>query len=209
MRGYEYLRVRRQQVGVPQRRAALPAHRGDADAARRARRHPRRVLRQHGRRTLRRPARSSGCPSKRPRSTRRSSATAHRPASVTQDADLRRAAATINGLRLVDARASYGVGLETFALGFPVHFDWSWRTLFNQDWEDALFAAFGGSEEFRKPKCHSGSATTSRRLRGVGAQPRLPAPGFRAFRFRGGPQAARKDEGRRTIAGLFYVCLEP
>jgi outer membrane protein assembly factor BamA len=58
----------------------------------------------------------------------------------------------IDGLRLVDARASYGVGLETFALGFPIHFDWSWRTLFNRDWEDARFAAYGGSEEFRKPK---------------------------------------------------------
>ena len=57
-----------------------------------------------------------------------------------------------SGLRLVDARASYGVGLETFALGFPVHFDWSWKTLFNRDWEDLLFAADGGSDEFRKPK---------------------------------------------------------
>ncbi len=57
---------------------------------------------------------------------------------------------TIDGFRLVDARASYGLGLETFALGFPIHFDWSWRTLFNKDWEDALFAATGGSEEFRK-----------------------------------------------------------
>ena len=59
---------------------------------------------------------------------------------------------TVSGLRLVDARASYGVGLETFALGFPVHIDWSWKTLFNKQWEDALFAAYGGSEEFRKPK---------------------------------------------------------
>jgi hypothetical protein len=68
---------------------------------------------------------------------------------------------TISGLRLVDARASYGVGLETFALGFPVHIDWSWKTLFNRDWEDAIFSApclydgqryCGGSEEFRKPK---------------------------------------------------------
>ena len=58
----------------------------------------------------------------------------------------------INGLRLVDARASYGIGLETFALGFPVHFDWSWRTLLNKDWEDLRFAAFGGSSAFRKPK---------------------------------------------------------
>ncbi|MEQ1574051.1 MAG: hypothetical protein ABL993_07370, partial [Vicinamibacterales bacterium] len=59
---------------------------------------------------------------------------------------------TVSGLRLVDARASYGVGLETFALGFPIHFDWSWKTLLNKDWEDALFAAYGGSKEFRKPK---------------------------------------------------------
>jgi outer membrane protein assembly factor BamA len=71
----------------------------------------------------------------------------------------------ISGFRLVDARASYGVGLETFALGFPVHFDWAWRTLFNKDWEDALFALpcgdngffeiernCGGSSAFRKPR---------------------------------------------------------
>ena len=58
----------------------------------------------------------------------------------------------ISGLRLVDARASYGVGLETFALGFPVHFDWAWRTLLNRDWEDALFFAEGGSDRFRQVK---------------------------------------------------------
>jgi hypothetical protein len=55
---------------------------------------------------------------------------------------------TISGFRLVDARASYGIGLETFALGFPVHFDWSYRTLFNKPWEDLLFE--GGSSAFRK-----------------------------------------------------------
>jgi hypothetical protein len=38
------------------------------------------------------------------------------------------------------------VGLETFALGFPVHFDWSWRTLFNRTWEDIQFAYEGGSQ---------------------------------------------------------------
>jgi outer membrane protein assembly factor BamA len=59
---------------------------------------------------------------------------------------------TISGFRLVDTRASYGIGLETFALGFPVHFDWSWRTLLNKDWEDVRFAADGGSREFRKPR---------------------------------------------------------
>ncbi len=58
----------------------------------------------------------------------------------------------ISGFRLEDARASYGLGLETFALGFPIHFDWSWRTLFNKAWEDALFATSGGSAEFRKSR---------------------------------------------------------
>jgi hypothetical protein len=59
---------------------------------------------------------------------------------------------TIKGFRLRDARASYGIGLETFLLGYPVHFDWAWRTTFNKDWEDAVFAAAGGSAEFRKPR---------------------------------------------------------
>jgi hypothetical protein len=59
---------------------------------------------------------------------------------------------TVSGFRLRDGRASYGIGLETFALGFPIHFDWSWRTLFNTEWEDVLFSAQGGSVEFRKPR---------------------------------------------------------
>ncbi|MBM3778139.1 MAG: hypothetical protein FJW23_07850 [Acidimicrobiia bacterium] len=59
---------------------------------------------------------------------------------------------TISGLRFVDGRASYGIGLETFVLGFPVHFDWAWRTLMNKAWEDVVFAAAGGSAEFRKPR---------------------------------------------------------
>jgi hypothetical protein len=59
---------------------------------------------------------------------------------------------TVTGLRLQDARASYGIGLETFALGFPIHFDWSWRTLLNRSWEDVVFAADGGSSTFRKPR---------------------------------------------------------
>jgi hypothetical protein len=66
--------------------------------------------------------------------------------------------ATIGGFKLVDGRASYGIGLETFALGFPIHFDWSWRTLFNSQWEDYVFAYQGisegttGSKWFRKPR---------------------------------------------------------
>ena len=59
---------------------------------------------------------------------------------------------TISGFRLKDSRASYGFGLTTFAIGFPVHLDWSWRTLFNRDWEDALFASTGGSEAFRRSR---------------------------------------------------------
>jgi len=65
----------------------------------------------------------------------------------------------IGGLKLVDGRASYGVGLETFALGFPIHFDWSWRTMLNKEYEDYLFAYqaiqngdVSGSKWFRKPQ---------------------------------------------------------
>ena len=58
----------------------------------------------------------------------------------------------VEGFRLVDTRASYGVGLQTFALGMPMHFDWSWRTLFNKDWENVLFAQQGGSSAFRRVK---------------------------------------------------------
>ncbi|HEX6463278.1 MAG TPA: hypothetical protein VFZ98_02445 [Vicinamibacterales bacterium] len=66
---------------------------------------------------------------------------------------------TITGLRLVDGQASYGIGLETFALGFPIHFDWAWRTLLNKAWEDYVFSYnatvngfSSGSAWFRKPK---------------------------------------------------------
>jgi hypothetical protein len=58
----------------------------------------------------------------------------------------------VSGFRLVDSRASYGIGLTTLVIGFPAHFDWSWRTLFNKDWEDVVFATQGGSEEYRKPR---------------------------------------------------------
>ena len=58
----------------------------------------------------------------------------------------------VSGFRLKDGRASYGMGLETFALGFPIHFDWSWRTLFNKGWEDVAFAAGDGGAAFRKPR---------------------------------------------------------
>lgn len=66
--------------------------------------------------------------------------------------------ASINGFKLVDGRASYGLGLETFALGFPIHFDWSWRTLMNKQYEDYIFSYQGiqegmsGSKWFRQPR---------------------------------------------------------
>ena len=56
----------------------------------------------------------------------------------------------VDGFRLINGRASYGISLSTFAIGFPVHFDWAWRTLFNRNWENILFATNGGSSEFRK-----------------------------------------------------------
>ena len=67
----------------------------------------------------------------------------------------------VSGFRLQDARASYAVGLETFMLGFPIHFDWAWRTLFNKDWEDVVFSCtstaangscISGADDFRKPR---------------------------------------------------------
>ena len=65
----------------------------------------------------------------------------------------------ISGFRLVDGRASYGIGLETFALGFPIHFDWAWRTLMNKGWEDYVYSyqanfdgESSGSRWLRKPK---------------------------------------------------------
>jgi hypothetical protein len=64
----------------------------------------------------------------------------------------------ISGFRLRDTSASYGIGLETSLLGLPMHFDWSYRTLFNRSWENAVFYLQGaqeslsGSDWFRKPK---------------------------------------------------------
>ena len=31
----------------------------------------------------------------------------------------------VSGFHLVDGRASYGIGLQFFFLGYPLHFDWS------------------------------------------------------------------------------------
>ncbi len=68
----------------------------------------------------------------------------------------------VSGFRLVDSWASYGLGLQTAVLGFPIHFDWSWKTKFNRDYEDMLFYypasvvdpshTLRGSDFFRKVK---------------------------------------------------------
>jgi hypothetical protein len=58
----------------------------------------------------------------------------------------------ITGFRLVDGRASYGIGVETMALGFPIHFDWSWRTMFNETWENAYFGSALNAEAWRKAR---------------------------------------------------------
>jgi len=71
------------------------------------------------------------------------------PALRDQSGAIIRPPQVIQGFRLQDARASYGLGIETFALGFPIHLDWSYRTLFNKDWENYLF---GSSELWRNPK---------------------------------------------------------
>ena len=76
---------------------------------------------------------------------------------------LKRGAYFINTARgpMVDYDALYralsdghlaGAGLETFALGFPMHFDWSWRTLFNRNWENVVYGPYGGSNWFRQAK---------------------------------------------------------
>ncbi len=83
------------------------------------------------------------------------------PATGLQSPTLTYGTKQISGFRLQDGRASYGIGLETFMLGFPIHFDWSWRTLFNKDWEDVVFSCsttsasyqcISGADDFRKPR---------------------------------------------------------
>ncbi len=147
--------VPRQQGVLHQRRAAVPADRSGADADRGRRRAARRLLRRPRRRGLRGRADDGLRRQVRSRS-RRCSATRsirRRQAWRLRFTD-RRAPSTGSGC--VDGRASYGVGLETFALGFPIHFDWSWRTLFNKDWEDYVFS-YQGSPRTARPAA-SGSA---------------------------------------------------
>ncbi|MBI4348542.1 MAG: PD40 domain-containing protein [Elusimicrobia bacterium] len=54
----------------------------------------------------------------------------------------------VNGFRLNDARASYGFGIQTNVIGLPMHFDWSYKTLFNKEYEQIVSQRTG--EQFRK-----------------------------------------------------------
>ena len=200
LRGYDYLRVPRQQGVLRQRRAALPADRSGADADRRRRRPARRVLRQHRRRGLRGPAddRSATQRSDHGRAADRLHVRSDFAEPGRRRSTGRRS--TITGFRLVDGRASYGIGLETFALGFPIHFDWSWRTLFNKDWEDYVYLVPGRVSEGddRQPlaaqgrSSPSGSATTSRE--------QLPAASFQLARA-----GVRRQLASRLTAGSWKL----
>ena len=154
--------VPRQQGLLHQRRAPLPGHRSRAD--------PdwgvgglRGVLFEPGRR-----AGYEGAPIRSRRTSRqpwrRCSATL-RPTSPSLAAPVRRPRPSQgSGCRM--ARASYGIGLETFALGFPIHFDWSWRTLFNKDWEDYLYSYQGASDRHdRQPVAPQGEVQRLDRVR--------------------------------------------
>ena len=57
----------------------------------------------------------------------------------------------VSGFRLKDGRA-LRIRPREFLLRLPMHFDWSWKTLFNKGYEDLVFASVGGSQAFRKAK---------------------------------------------------------
>ncbi len=67
----------------------------------------------------------------------------------------------VDGLRLVDARASYGVGLETFALGFPVHFDWPGARSSTRPGKTRCSPRKAAAASSASRSSRSGSATTS------------------------------------------------
>ena len=92
-----------------ERRVPLSDHRRDEDAARHPGPGARHALRGHRRR-----ASSRASPTTSPPAS---------PASPTWAT--RSSASRSTGFRLVDGRASYGIGLQFFFLGYPMHFDWT------------------------------------------------------------------------------------
>ena len=141
--------VRRAGRVLPEHRTALPADRGDGDAGRHSRRHSRDAVRQPRRRELGQPGVQGVDHQHHDRNAdhrrQQTSGNAGHPDLRTAARDQRLPTASMHA-------ASYGISLQTFALGFPIHFDWSWRTLFSREWEDVVYLAAGGSDEFRKPK---------------------------------------------------------
>ena len=160
MRGYEYLHFLGHKAVSRQRgELRFPLVEAIGDANRNPRRYPGYLLLQHRGRRHRRPAvepvlhaRGVGAAGNRvPRELPRQ----RRGAGVPSRSSVRLSSSA--GFRLNNARASYGFGLTTFAIGFPIHLDWSWPTLFNEAWEDTVFATeaqyagfLRGSDYFRK-----------------------------------------------------------
>ena len=200
LRGYEYLEFLGNKAFFAQRRTALPADRGGAHADRRDRRAARRhVLANFGgagyeglpmtvwtsnAETLHAAARLRG-----------GSVLAHRPDSRSSVRPI-----TLDGFRLIDSRASYGVGLETFALGFPIHFDWSWRTLFNQRLGRPGLRVSGRERRLDRPSAATGSARSSSRC---GSATTSRADDAKA--------EGRSDKSARTetASGASDICLLP
>ena len=108
--GYPYLSFVGQRGVLRQPRAALPDHRPHEDADR----HPGPGARDAVRRDRRGPASRASPTGSAPRER------GHLLRAATRCSASRSA-----GFHLVDGRASYGVGLQFFFLGYPLHFDWS------------------------------------------------------------------------------------
>ena len=198
LRGYDYLEFLGNKAFFTNAELRFPIIEAALTPLWRLRRPARRLLRQPRRRRLRRREPEIHGLDQRPgRVHARCSASSRIPtscrASFARSSDR---PVIIPGFKLIDGRASYGVGLETFALGFPIHFDWSWRTMFNQDYEDAVFLFQGLLEEqdaaatgsaSRVSRC--GSATTSRPRSIARLEPcrrareEVPGPGGAACRL--------------------------
>ncbi len=179
LRGYDYLEFAGQNGVYGNAEFRVPADQRHGDADRHPRRRSRRGVLRHRRRLVGqyglqvRDERQPGHHADRRRRARpgdrqpRSTRTATRW--------------PITGFRLVDGRASYGLGVETMALGFPIHFDWSWRTLFNESWENACLRERGQRRVVADSRASSsGLGSTSRPDRGRAGH--TNAPGCRSPR---------------------------
>ncbi len=150
MRGYDYLSFVGQDAFFTERRTALPADRGDGDAGRHSGRHSRDAVRQPGRRELG----QSGLQSVDHQFLDRNADHWHPNRRATRSIPIYGVPREISGFRLLDARGSYGISMQTFALGFPIHFDWSWKTLFSREWEDVVYSPAGWQRRIPQGEVH-------------------------------------------------------